>query len=98
MVVAMSKSSRAVSQKEEDMFGKIGVKRLGKKWVIFNYLFLAIWALLMCAFFFIDEPTFHNFMLMRVSPIAMALFLIYYTIIIALNVKLNKEIEEPSHL
>ncbi len=82
----------------EDMFGKFGVKRLGKNWVIFNYVFLTIWFVLACVFFFVDEPIIHNFMLTIVSPIAMSVFLIYYIILIALNAKLNKELEEPSHL
>lgn len=80
------------------MFGQVSVKRLGKKWVVFNYVFLAIILVLASVYFFVDEPVIHHFMLMVVSPIAMVVFLIYYTIVIALNAKLNKEMEEPSHL
>ena len=79
------------------MFGKVGVKRLGKRWVVFNYVFLVIWLALASVYFFVDEPAIHNFMLMIVSPIAMTVFLIYFTVVIALNTKLNKE-ETLSHL
>ena len=72
------------------MYQKISVKRLGKPWIIFNYAFLAVWTLMTCIFLFVGNINVHSFMLFYVSPVAMVVFLIYFTTIILLNVQKSK--------
>lgn len=70
---------------------KISVKKLGKNWVILNYVVLTILIVLASIYFFIDNTEVHSFMLLYVSPIAMLLFLVYFSVIIFLNLKKDKK-------
>ena len=75
----------------KNMNQMISVKKFGKKWVVFHYGFITIWMVLACIFFFVDNVAVHSFMLLYVSPVAMIIFLIYFAIIIDLNLRMDKD-------
>jgi hypothetical protein len=53
------------------MYQKIGVKRLGKKWVAFHYVIITLFIVLTCVFLFVNNLQVHSFMLLNVTPIAL---------------------------
>lgn len=89
-------ADKIVEDQNKWLYRKVGARRLGKKWVVLNFVILGILLIFGCINFFADSFAVRHFMLIAAMPVIFVLTTVYIVALMIFCRKKDDEEEDES--